>query len=75
MADPAPQVRPYDTTLRDGTQREGLSSSGDDKLRMTQELDALALPLLREREGGLDAGATVGPVTPEETNLLTTIEA
>ena len=29
----------YDTTLRDGAQREGISLSVDDKLRITQLLD------------------------------------
>jgi 2-isopropylmalate synthase len=32
-------VRIYDTTLRDGTQREGISLSLDDKLRLARELD------------------------------------
>jgi len=29
----------YDTTLRDGTQREGISLSVDDKLKIAQRLD------------------------------------
>jgi 2-isopropylmalate synthase len=33
----------YDTTLRDGTQREGLSLSVDDKLRIARRLDALGV--------------------------------
>ena len=32
----------YDTTLRDGTQREGISLSCDDKLRIASRLDRLA---------------------------------
>jgi 2-isopropylmalate synthase len=32
-------IRLYDTTLRDGAQREGLSLSLDDKLRLARELD------------------------------------
>src|SRR5438309_1498503 len=32
----------YDTTLRDGTQREGLSLSAEDKVRIACRLDALA---------------------------------
>ena len=33
----------YDTTLRDGTQREGISLSVEDKLRITQLLDELGI--------------------------------
>ncbi len=39
----------YDTTLRDGTQREGLSLSADDKLKITRELDTLGVHYV---EGG-----------------------
>jgi 2-isopropylmalate synthase len=39
----------YDTTLRDGTQREGMSLSADDKLKITLELDALGIHYI---EGG-----------------------
>jgi 2-isopropylmalate synthase len=39
----------YDTTLRDGAQREGLSLSIDDKLRIARELDRLGIPFI---EGG-----------------------
>ena len=39
----------YDTTLRDGTQREGLSLSVEDKLRIARELDVLGV---RYIEGG-----------------------
>ncbi|AFY65999.1 citramalate synthase [Geitlerinema sp. PCC 7407] len=39
----------YDTTLRDGAQREGLSLSLDDKLRIAQRLDRLGIPFI---EGG-----------------------
>lgn len=39
----------YDTTLRDGTQREGLSVSIEDKLRIARQLDALGVPFI---EGG-----------------------
>jgi 2-isopropylmalate synthase len=34
----------YDTTLRDGTQREGLVLSLADKLRIARLLDAAGLP-------------------------------
>jgi 2-isopropylmalate synthase len=43
------QLEVYDTTLRDGTQREGLSISCDDKLRIAQKLDALGVAFI---EGG-----------------------
>jgi 2-isopropylmalate synthase len=39
----------YDTTLRDGSQREGISLSIADKLRIAQELDRLGVPFI---EGG-----------------------
>ncbi len=39
----------YDTTLRDGTQREGISLSCDDKIRIAHRLDALGIDLI---EGG-----------------------
>lgn len=39
----------YDTTLRDGTQREGISLSCDDKLRIAQRLDSLGVAYI---EGG-----------------------
>jgi 2-isopropylmalate synthase len=39
----------YDTTLRDGAQREGLTLSTDDKLRIALRLDALGVPFI---EGG-----------------------
>jgi 2-isopropylmalate synthase len=39
----------YDTTLRDGSQREGLSLSIEDKLRIARQLDRLGIPFI---EGG-----------------------
>lgn len=39
----------YDTTLRDGTQREGISYSSDDKLKIARKLDELGV---RYIEGG-----------------------
>lgn len=39
----------YDTTLRDGAQREGLSLSVEDKLRIVRQLDRLGIPFI---EGG-----------------------
>ncbi|HET8655292.1 MAG TPA: citramalate synthase [Longimicrobiaceae bacterium] len=49
VADLDRSVRLYDTTLRDGTQREGLSVSVDDKLRLARELDGLGVHYV---EGG-----------------------
>ena len=43
------QVLVYDTTLRDGTQREGISLSVEDKLKITQILDDLGVAYI---EGG-----------------------
>lgn len=39
----------YDTTLRDGTQRENLSLSLNDKIKIAQRLDAFGIPYI---EGG-----------------------
>ncbi|MDJ0706267.1 MAG: citramalate synthase [Leptolyngbyaceae cyanobacterium MO_188.B28] len=39
----------YDTTLRDGAQREGLALSIEDKLRIAHQLDQLGIPFI---EGG-----------------------
>src|SRR5579883_2384562 len=36
----------YDTTLRDGTQREGISLSATDKIRIARTLDALGVSYL-----------------------------
>ncbi|BCL36328.1 citramalate synthase [Nostoc sp. MS1] len=46
---PSPHIWLYDTTLRDGTQREGLSISIEDKLRIAHRLDQLGIPFI---EGG-----------------------
>src|SRR5262245_48577126 len=39
----------YDTTLRDGTQCEGITLTVGDKLRIAHRLDAIGVPLI---EGG-----------------------
>ena len=39
----------YDTTLRDGSQKEGISLSSDDKLKIAQKLDEMGVPFI---EGG-----------------------
>ena len=43
------RIEVYDTTLRDGTQREGISLSCDDKLRIARRLDELGVAFI---EGG-----------------------
>ena len=48
-AHPSSRLWIYDTTLRDGTQREGLSVSIEDKLRIARRLDQLGIPFI---EGG-----------------------
>ena len=48
-ASTAGRVSLYDTTLRDGTQREGMSLSVDDKLRIARELDGAGRRLRRGR--------------------------
>ena len=42
-------IQIYDTTLRDGTQREGISISCTDKLRIARRLDHLGVAFI---EGG-----------------------
>ncbi len=44
-----PKIQIYDTTLRDGTQGEGVSLSCDDKLRIARKLDELGVDFI---EGG-----------------------
>jgi 2-isopropylmalate synthase len=43
------KIQIYDTTLRDGTQREGISLSCDDKLKIAERLDDLGVDFI---EGG-----------------------
>ena len=45
----ASQIFLYDTTLRDGSQREGISFSLDDKLKITRRLDDFGMHYI---EGG-----------------------
>ncbi len=45
----APKIDLYDTTLRDGTQMEGISLSVEDKLKIARKLDELGLQYI---EGG-----------------------
>jgi 2-isopropylmalate synthase len=42
-------IQIYDTTLRDGSQREGLTLSVEDKLQIAHQLDRLGIPWI---EGG-----------------------
>lgn len=48
-SDTSRQIWIYDTTLRDGAQREGLSLSIEDKVRIARRLDRLGIPFI---EGG-----------------------
>ncbi len=52
------QIKLYDTTLRDGTQGEGVSFSMEDKVRIAQRLDALGIHYI---EGGLAGLEPQGP--------------
>ena len=45
----ATRIELYDTTLRDGTQREGISLSAEDKVKIAQRLDRLGVSYV---EGG-----------------------
>ena len=49
MATTAKQLTLYDTTLRDGTQMEGISLSVEDKLKITRMLDKLGRGFHRGR--------------------------
>ncbi len=49
MPDKSKLISIYDTTLRDGAQREGLSLSLEDKVRIARQLDELGIPFI---EGG-----------------------
>ncbi|MEK7809930.1 MAG: citramalate synthase, partial [Chloroflexota bacterium] len=42
-------IQIYDTTLRDGTQREGISLSCEDKIKIARKLDQLGVAFI---EGG-----------------------
>ncbi|MCE9579574.1 MAG: citramalate synthase [Deltaproteobacteria bacterium] len=46
MSDGPDRVELYDTTLRDGAQREGISWSLDDKRRIVRRLDALGIDII-----------------------------
>ena len=48
------KIELYDTTLRDGAQTEGISYSVQDKLRITERLEALGMHYI---EGGWPANA------------------
>src|SRR5207244_10327229 len=48
-------IQIYDTTLRDGTQGEGVSLSLQDKLQITQRLDEMGIDFI---EGGYPASNT-----------------
>ena len=67
----------FDTTLRDGTQREGISLSVADKLRITQLLDELGVayveggwPVLKSGDGPADGDHDGMPDAYESANGL-----
>jgi 2-isopropylmalate synthase len=59
-------IKLFDTTLRDGTQREGVSLTTEDKIRITHELDALGLHYI---EAGFPAS------NPKDLEFFETFEA
>ena len=48
----AERVYLYDTTLRDGTQGEGISLSVDDKLKIAQKLDEMGMDYIERGLAG-----------------------
>ncbi|MHB1445125.1 MAG: citramalate synthase [Acidimicrobiales bacterium] len=75
MAAPAAQpaaVDVYDTTLRDGSQQEGLSLTVDDKLRVAEQLDHLGVAWIEGGWPGANAKDTeFFRRAPRELNLHT----
>ena len=62
------QIQIYDTTLRDGAQREGISFTCEDKLRITERLDELGVAYIEggwpgstQRCGIFPASRPIGP--------------
>ena len=51
-------IKIYDTTLRDGTQGEGVSFSLEDKVRLTSRLDDFGIRLHRRRLARLQSART-----------------
>ena len=54
------RIQVYDTTLRDGTQREGISLSGVDKLRIAHQLDDLGVAFIENPTAALDKSCVAG---------------
>jgi 2-isopropylmalate synthase len=66
------RVTVYDTTLRDGAQREGISWSLEDKLRIVRRLDALGVDLIEAGWPGSnpkDAALFARPLALEHAEL------
>ncbi len=60
----------YDTTLRDGSQQEGLSLTVDDKIRVAEQLDHLGVQLHRRGMAGRQPeGCRVLPPAPPRGDL------
>ena len=58
-------IQLYDTTLRDGTQREGISLSLNDKLKIVRKLDELGIHYI---EGGWPGS------NPKDAEFFTQVE-
>jgi hypothetical protein len=54
-------IRICDTTLRDGTQGEGVSSSMEDKVRLAVRMDALGIHYIEGGWPGSNPGYAAGP--------------
>src|SRR3954447_1418013 len=64
------RVQIYDTTLRDGSQLEGISLTVDDKLRIAEQLDWLRVDFIEAgRPGGHPKGAELFRRAPRDLNL------
>lgn len=67
------QVQLYDTTLRDGAQREGISFSVEDKLRIAQKLDELGIHFIEGGWPGANPKDTEFFVKARELNLQNSV--
>ena len=61
------KIKLYDTTLRDGTQREGISLTIEDKLRIARRLDAFGVAFIEAGFPGFTIDTWHGLVAPAAT--------